>query len=131
MSEEGNPVNLSHTTSIDTIWDFEIKGIENEESLPLTGENSDDCGSLSACALSTAPSGLLTPTLGSNTADGSSSGGDRRIYERRKKIRKSWVYFPENGGEYLTPEGHTRWRCARCKYSIACLIFPNLQIRSQ
>ena len=122
MSEEGNPVvNLSHTTSIDTIWDFEIQGIENEESLPLTGEHSDDCESPSTSALSTAPSGLLTPTLGSNTVDGSSSGGDRKIYERRRKIRKSWVYFPENGGEYLTPEGRTRWRCARCKYSIRML----------
>ena len=33
MSEEGNlPVNLSHATSIDTIWDFEIQGIENQAS---------------------------------------------------------------------------------------------------
>ena len=72
MSEGNLPVNLSHATSIDTIWDFEIQGIENEASLPLTGENSDDCGSPSASALSTAPSGLLTPTLGSNTADRSS-----------------------------------------------------------
>jgi len=69
-------VNLSHTTSIDTIWDFQIQGIENQESLPLTGGNSDDCESQSASALSTAPSGLLTPTLGRNTADQSSSGGD-------------------------------------------------------
>ena len=72
-------MNLSHATSIDTIWDFEIQGIENEASLPLLGENSDDCGSPSASSLSTAPSGLLTLILGSNIADGSSSGGDRRI----------------------------------------------------
>ena len=127
MSEEGNPpVNLSQTTSIDTIWDFEIQGIENEASLPLTGENSDDYQSQSASALSPAPSGLLTPTLGSNTADGSSSGGDRRIYERRRKIRKSWVYFPENGGEYLTPEGRTRWRCARCRCPISMVVLSQL-----
>ena len=31
MSEEGNlPVSLSRATSIDTIWDFEIQGIENQ-----------------------------------------------------------------------------------------------------
>ena len=119
MSEESNPVvNLSDATSIDTIWDFDIEGIEHGVSIPLTRENSDDCTSQSPSALSTAPSGLLTPTLGSNTADGSSSGGDRRIYERRRKVRKSWVYHPENGGEYAIPDGRTRWRCSRCRFSI-------------
>ena len=64
MSEEGNlPVTLSHATSIDTIWDFEIQGIENPASLPLTKEHSVDGGSPSMSALSSAPSGLLTPTL--------------------------------------------------------------------
>ena len=117
MAEEGNtPVHLSHTTSIDTIWDFEIQAIENQGSLPLTEQQSDNGQSPSVSALSSAPSGLLTPTLGSNTADGSSSGGDRRIYERRRKVRKSWVYHPENGGEYATPDGRTRWWCARCRF---------------
>ena len=119
MSEERTPaVNLSDATSIDTIWDFDIEGIEHGVSIPLTGENSDDCTSQSASALSTAPSGLLTPTLGSNTADGSSSGGDRRISERRRKVRKGWVYHAENGEEYATPNGRTRWRCARCRFPI-------------
>ena len=113
MSEEGNPVvHLSNAISIDTIWDFEIQGIENDASLPLTVENSDNCGSQSTSALSTAPSGRLTPTLSSNTADGSCSGGDRGIYEKRRKVRKSWVDHPENRGEYATPDGCTRWRCA-------------------
>ena len=89
MSEEHNPVvNLRDATSIDTIWDFDIEGIENGVSIPLTQENSDDCTSQRARALSTAPSGLLTLTLGSNTTDGSSSGGDRRIYERCRIVRK-------------------------------------------
>ena len=119
MTEEGNPVvHLSNATSIDTIWDFEIQGIENDASLPLTKENSDNCRSQSTSALSTAPSGLLTPTLGSNTADWSSSGGDRRIYERGRKVWKSWVYHPENRGEYATPNGRTRWRCAQCLFPI-------------
>ncbi|KAG0128257.1 hypothetical protein HOY82DRAFT_612099 [Tuber indicum] len=114
MSEDNLPLNLSQTTSIDTIWDFEIQNIEHEPSLPVAGANSDFGGSPSISTLSTAPSGLLTPTLGSNTADGSSSGADRRIYERRRKVWKSWVYHPENGGEYATPDGRTRWLCARC-----------------
>ena len=43
MSEECNtPVHLSHTTSIDTIWDFEIQGIDNQGPLPLTEEQSDN-----------------------------------------------------------------------------------------
>ena len=90
MSEEGNPeVNLSDATLIDTIWDFDIEEIENRISIPLTQEYSDDCSSQSASALSRTPSGLLTPTLNSNKADGSSSGGHRRIYEWRRKVRKS------------------------------------------
>ena len=37
MPEGGNlPVHLGHDTSIDTIWNFEIPGIENQASLPLT-----------------------------------------------------------------------------------------------
>ena len=106
MSEGSTPVHLSHTTSIDAIWDFEIQGIDNQ-GLPLTEEQSDNDRSLSVSELSTAPSGLLTPTLGSSPADGSSSGGDWRIYQRRRKVRKSWVCHPENGGEYGTPDGRT------------------------
>ena len=107
LKEGSTPVHLSHTTSIDTIWDFEIQGIDNQGPLPLTEEQSDNDRSLSVSALSTAPNGLLTPTLGSNPADGSSSGGDWRIYERRRIVRKSWVYHPESGGEYGSLDGRT------------------------
>ena len=108
MSEEGStPVHLSHTTSIETISDFQIQGIDNQGPLLLTEEQSDNDRSLSGSAWSTAPSGLLTLTLGSNPADGSSLGSDWRIYERRRKVRKSWVYHPENGGEYGTQDGRT------------------------
>ena len=63
MSKGGNlPVHLGHDTSINTIWNFEIPGIENQPSLPLTEEHSDDGGSLSMSALSSALSRLLTPT---------------------------------------------------------------------
>ena len=73
----------------------------------MSRENSDDCGSPSASALRTAPSGLLTPIFGSNTADGSISGGDRRIYKRYWKVRKSWVSHAKNGGEYAPLDGRT------------------------
>ena len=67
MSEGGNlPVHLGHDTSIDTIWDFEIQGMENQASLSLIDERSDDSGSPSMSALSSAPSGLLTPKLVKN-----------------------------------------------------------------
>jgi len=125
MSEEGNlPVHLSQTTSIDTIWVFEIQAIENQPSIPLTQHHSDDARTPSLSPLSTALSGLLTPTLGSNPAEGSSSGGDRRIYERRRKVCKSWVYYRENGGEYATPDGLTRWRCARCRLPSSIIRVP-------
>ena len=61
-------MHLGHDTSIDTIWDFEIQGIENQASLLLTEEHSDDGGSPSMSALSSAPSRLLTPTLVKNYA---------------------------------------------------------------
>ena len=38
-------MHLGHDTSIETSWDFEIQGIENQASLPLTEEHSDDGGS--------------------------------------------------------------------------------------
>ena len=83
-------------------------------------------GSSPGSVLSSAPSGLLTPTVGSNPREyGYTVASGSRIYERRKRIRKSWVYFPENGSEYTTVDGKTRWRCAQCKFhstniSISC-----------
>ena len=59
-------MHLGHDTSIDTISDFEIQGMENQASLPLTDELSDDSGSLSMSALSSALSGLLTRKLVTN-----------------------------------------------------------------
>ena len=59
-------MHLGHDTSIDTIWDFEIQGMENQASLPLTEELSEDSGSPSMSLLSSAPSGLLTRTLVKN-----------------------------------------------------------------
>ena len=38
-------MHLGHDISVDTSWDFEIQGIENQASLPLTEEHSDDGGS--------------------------------------------------------------------------------------
>jgi len=68
--------------------------------------------------LSSAPRGHLTPThaRASNSGEGvSGNWADRRIFERKKIVSKSWVYFPENGCEYVASDGKTRWRCARCK----------------
>ena len=59
-------MHLGYDTSIDTIWDFEIQGMENQASLPLTEELSNDGGSPSMSALSSAPSELLTQTLVKN-----------------------------------------------------------------
>jgi len=75
-------------------------------------------GSSLYSVLSSPPSGLLlTPTFGSNPGeDGYGAGSDRRIYERRQRITKRWVYFPENRNEYRTLEGQTPWRCAYCKF---------------
>ena len=133
-----DPIPIEDSASQQTIWDFDVSivpGILNtteldpiesiEESL---GHNSSPTTSI----LSSAPSGLLTPMMAS--ASGSHSGeagggnwADRRIYERKKRVRKSWVYFPENGCEYTGIDGKTRWRCSRCmllELAFLVLILP-------
>jgi len=108
------------SASQQTIWDFDIDavaGLSNPAGLSIiSSDNMDPSrGSSLGSVLSSAPSGLLTPTVGSNPGeDGYTMGSDTRIYERRKRNRKRWVYFPENGSEYTTGGGKTRWRCARC-----------------
>jgi len=109
------------SASQQTIWDFDIdtvSGLTNPAGLSTISSHNIEAsrGSSPGSVLSSAPSGLLTPTVGSNLGeDGYTVGSGGRIYERRKRIRKSWVYFPENGSEYTTVDGKTRWRCARCK----------------
>lgn len=111
----------SESTSEQTIGDFDIDavaGLTNPVTLPSISSVNIEAsrGSSPGSILSSAPSGLLTPTVGSNPGeDGYTVGSGGRIYERRKRIRQSWVYFPENGSEYTTVDGKTRWRCARCK----------------
>ena len=73
----------------------------------------------STSALSSAPSGMLTPTLealSNMESMRTPDAAERLLYERKKKIRKSWVYWIQNGSEYLTSDGRTRWRCAQCKF---------------
>ena len=103
-----------------------VSGLTNSASLTISTVHSIEGsrGISPGSALSSAPSGLLTPTVGSNQGeDGYGVGSERRIYERRRPICKSWVYFPENGSEYTTIDGKARWRCACCK-----LLFPDLSI---
>ena len=114
------------SASQDTIWDLEMDSISDFTNTALLhtipihsspgGNSGSHCTSPSS-ALSSAPSGLLTPTIGTTTGDGEyATRSERGIYEKRRKVRKSWVYFPENGSEYTTADGKIRWRCARCKY---------------
>jgi len=104
-------------------WDFpgELPGQSMESLgtgyLQLISELSDGD---SAIALFSAPSGMLTPTLEALSNMESMRNPDpaeRLLYERKKKIRKSWAYWTQNGSEYVTSDGRTRWRCARCKHS--------------
>jgi len=117
------------TASQETRWDFDIDavaGLTTTASLITIAAHAVESsrGSSPGSTLSSAPSGLLTGTVGSNPGeDGYGAGSARRIYERRRRIWRSWVYFSENGNEYTTIDGKTRWRCGRCK-----LIFPTLII---
>lgn len=114
---------LEVSESQETIWDFDVNTVPGMLNTTNLGPIPHGEGSLghdtspTTSILSSAPSGLLTPThaSGSNSGEGvSGNWADRRIFERKKIVRKSWVYFPENGGEYTTIDGKTRWRCARC-----------------
>jgi len=105
---------------MDAISDFTNAGLLH--TLPIhaspRGNSGSRCTSPSS-ALSSAPSGLLTPTIGTSTGEAEYTGStlsERRIYERRRKVRNSWVYFPENGSEYTTGDGKIRWRCSRSKF---------------
>ena len=104
-------------SSQEMIWDYAIElplGSSYLQPFELSDNHSQGSGSQSA--LSSAPSGLLTPSLQSrNVADDGSSGASNEIFSKRKRMRKSWVYKSENGAEYTTLDGRTRWRCSRCK----------------
>lgn len=64
--------------------------------------------------LSSAPSGILTPTNTRNSAiDGDERVRIQDLVSGTVKNRKSYVWLPENGIEYQK-DGKLRWRCARC-----------------
>jgi len=118
---------LEVSESQETIWDFDVSTVSGMLNAPNLGsiQNRGDLlgpdSSPTTSILSSAPSGLLTPThaSGSNSGEGACGNwADRRIFEKRKIVRKSWVYFPENGCEYTAIDGKTLWRCARCKFTL-------------
>ena len=133
-----NPIPIEDSASQQTIWDFDVStgsGILNTTELDPIESFEESLGhtrSLTTSILSSTPSGLLTLTMAS--ASGSHSGeagggnwADWRIYERKKSVRKSWGYFPENGSEYTGIDGETRWRCSRCmllELAFLVLILP-------
>ena len=113
-------------SSQETLWDYAIQPPLDPSYLqPVELSDNNSQGSGTQSALSSAPSCLLTPSRQSqNVAEEGSSSGSNSIFNKRKKIRKSWVYKSENGSEYTTLDGRTRWRCARCK-SLFCCIFDH------
>ena len=94
MSE---PILIEDSASEQTIWDFDVStvpGILNttelnpiESMVESLGHNSSPTTSI----LSSAPSSLLTSTMasGSNSDEAGGNWADRRIYERKRRIRKS------------------------------------------
>ncbi|KAG0138285.1 hypothetical protein HOY82DRAFT_534942 [Tuber indicum] len=76
--------------------------------------------------LSSAPSGLLTPTAASNSVEDSESrlfshSGPGGAYPSipasfltKRKSRKGYCWLPSNGTEFFA-NGKWKWQCARCK----------------
>ena len=79
--------------SQETIWDFDIDavaGLTTNTSLTTISAHAIEGsrGSSPGSALSSAPSGLLTPTVGSNPGEaGYGDGSERRIYEEEEFVR--------------------------------------------
>ena len=70
--------------------------------------------------LTDAPSSLLTPTYhGSLTDDREISLSDHFL--PAKKARKSWIWAPIHGEEYLAG-GKWHWRCNHCKNSLCSFL---------
>jgi len=69
-------------------------------------------------SLTSARSGLLTPTVGSNPGEASavvvSEVRTPAIFRSKRKIRKSYVWNSDNGEE-VTEDGIIKWKCNQCK----------------
>ncbi|PUU78315.1 hypothetical protein B9Z19DRAFT_1065152 [Tuber borchii] len=118
-------------TSQEKIWDMEIEsitGIADPEYLPTipTYEMSNSHASSPGSDLSSTPSGLMTPTIRSSHGEESSViTVEKQIYQRKRKMRKSWVFFPENRSEYTASDGKTRWCCAWCSLKGIAVTFSD------
>jgi len=113
MSQQWQTIDATKVDLQPDSWDFpgELPG-QSMESLgtgylqPISELSDGD----SASARSSAPSGMLTPTLEApSNMEGmrNPNPAERLLYERKKKIRKSWVYWKQNGSEYVTSDGRT------------------------
>lgn len=83
--------------------------------------------------LSSAPSGLLTPTFGSNSSEGIIQAGQSsatitgdisgmhlnvpHAFLPKRKARKRYSWLPSNGTEVFE-RGKWRWRCARYRFRL-------------
>jgi hypothetical protein len=66
--------------------------------------------------LSSVPSSMFTPAVGSNPAERDSSPDNiPAVFLAKKKVRTSHVWLPENGEE-VAIDGQPRWKCNRCTY---------------
>jgi len=102
--------------SQETIWDYAIEPpLDPSHLQPFELSDNHSQGSASQSALSSAPGSLLTPSLQSrNVADDGSSGASNEIFNKRKRMRKSWVYkFREWGRIY-----HLGWANSLALFSL-------------
>jgi len=99
-------------------------------------------------SLSSAPSGLLTLTYGSDSSEarGNQPGGESSAtitgdisgmhlnvpdaFLPKRKARKGYCWLASNGTEVFE-KGKWRWRCARCKSLLPCITLVNSEYNYQ
>jgi hypothetical protein len=76
---------------------------------------------VASSGLSSVPSDIFTPRLGSNPAERDTASQASRdipaVFQGKKKARTSHIWSSENGCE-IEVDGIRRWRCNRCKLEL-------------
>jgi hypothetical protein len=97
---------------------------DSQTSVSSAAKEFCDSQSVASSGLSSVPSDIFTPRLGSNPAERDTASEASRdipaVFQGKKKARTSHIWSPENGCE-IEVNGIRRWRCNRCKHELPLL----------
>jgi hypothetical protein len=97
---------------------------DSQTSVSSVAKENCDRQSVASSGLSSVPSDIFTPRVGSNPAERDTASEASRdipaVFQGKKKARTSHIWSPENGCE-IEVNGIRRWRCNRCKHELPLL----------